>query len=164
MSKDSADKGRSFDLERLRELFEMMERHGVTEVNLQRGDEKWRLRRGDYQVAVPVAAVPGVVTAAGLPTPVPQAAGPVEPATPDDGTVTIDSPTVGTFYAAVSPDDSPFVKAGSNVEPDTTVCIVEAMKVFNNIPAEISGTIVAVLVNNGDPVEFGQPLFRVRPV
>jgi acetyl-CoA carboxylase biotin carboxyl carrier protein len=70
---------------------------------------------------------------------------------------------VGTYYAAASPDSPPFVKVGDQVGPETTVCIVEAMKVFNEIPAECSGRIVAVLAQNGDPVEFGQPLFRVEP-
>ena len=70
---------------------------------------------------------------------------------------------MGTFYAAPSPDDPPFVTVGTKVNPDTIVCIVEAMKVFNQIPAEVSGTIEELLVSNGDPVEFGQPLYRVRP-
>ncbi len=75
----------------------------------------------------------------------------------------IKSPMVGTFFPAPSPDAPPFVKVGDHVGPDTTVCIIEAMKVFNEIPAEISGQIVAVLVENGEPVEFGQPLFKIDP-
>jgi acetyl-CoA carboxylase biotin carboxyl carrier protein len=70
---------------------------------------------------------------------------------------------VGTYYASPTPDDPPFVNVGSPIQPETIVCIVEAMKVFNQIPAEVSGTIVEVLAANGDSVEFGQPLFRVRP-
>ena len=77
--------------------------------------------------------------------------------------ITIDSPTVGTFYASPTPEDPVFVQVGTSVTPDKIVCIVEAMKVFNQIPAEVSGKIVEVLVKNGDPVEFGQPLFRVDP-
>jgi acetyl-CoA carboxylase biotin carboxyl carrier protein len=91
------------------------------------------------------------------------AAGASVPATEpkaDIGTV-IKSPMVGTFYSASSPDAPPFVKVGDHVGPETTVCIVEAMKVFNQIPAEISGRIVAMLVENGAPVEYGQPLFKV---
>ena len=84
-------------------------------------------------------------------------------AAPDDKTNSIRSPLVVTFYAAASPDSPPFVKIGDQVGPETTVCIVEAMKVFNEIPAECSGRIVAVLAQNGDAVEFGQPLFRVEP-
>ena len=76
----------------------------------------------------------------------------------------IKSPTVGTFYVASSPDAPPFVKVGATVQPETVVCMVEAMKVFNEIPAGLSGTILEVLVENAAPVEFGQPLFRVKPV
>ena len=79
----------------------------------------------------------------------------------DDSLAIIKSPIVGTFYASSGPDADPFVKVGDHVGPDSTICIVEAMKVFNEIPAEISGKIAAILVANGDPVEFGQPLFKV---
>ncbi|MBV8381972.1 MAG: biotin/lipoyl-binding protein, partial [Planctomycetaceae bacterium] len=75
----------------------------------------------------------------------------------------IESPMVGTFYAASAPDAPPFVSVGSVVRPDTTVCVIEAMKVFTEIPAGLSGTITEVLVKNGQPVEFGQPLFHVNP-
>ncbi|MCH8829106.1 MAG: acetyl-CoA carboxylase biotin carboxyl carrier protein [Planctomycetes bacterium] len=153
--------GSLFDLEKLRELVEMMEEHGLTEICLERGDEKWALRRGpvDAVQMVPAAAVfpPGVPVAAPAPPTETPAEKPV-----DDGSVEIKSPTVGTFYSALTPDDPPFVTVGSKVQADTTVCIVEAMKVFNQIPAELSGTISEILVANGDPVEFGQPLFKVR--
>ena len=80
----------------------------------------------------------------------------------DDASVAIvKSPMVGTFYTAPSPDVAAFVKVGDHVGPTSTVCVIEAMKVFNEIPAEVSGQIVAVLVENGEPVEFGQPLFKV---
>lgn len=144
-----------FDLDRLRELIEMMEKHGLTEVSLRRGDEKWRVRRGPQevmQVVPPSAATPNPPSAPEAPT-----------ETKTDDSAEIKSPTVGTFYAAPNPDDPPFVQVGTKVDPDTIVCIVEAMKVFNQIPAEVSGTITEILVNNGDPVEFGQPLYRVRP-
>jgi acetyl-CoA carboxylase biotin carboxyl carrier protein len=145
-----------FDLARLVELIEMMEKHGLTEVSLQEGERKWRLRRGQ----------PGGNAASSAFSP-PAAVSPSAPAEPrpgaHDGTVTINSPTVGTFYAAATPDEPPFVSVGSRVNPETVVCIVEAMKVFNQIPAEVSGTVVEVLVQNGDSVEYGQPLFRVRP-
>ena len=100
----------------------------------------------------------------------PAAAGKGQPAEPkstagaDDAKgLVIRSPMVGTFYSAASPDQPTFVKVGDQVGPETTVCIVEAMKVFNEIPAECSGRIAAVLAQNGDPVEFNQPLFRVEP-
>jgi acetyl-CoA carboxylase biotin carboxyl carrier protein len=149
-----------FDLSKLRELVELMEKHGLTEVNLRRGDERWRLRRGPQEV---VSLGPAASYA---PPPVANPAAPHVPAdvpAPAAAGLLIKSPTVGTFYTSPSPDDPPFVSIGSRVDPETTVCIVEAMKVFNPIPAEVSGTIVEILVKNGDPVEFGQPLFRVRP-
>ena len=105
--------------------------------------------------AAPVTAQPAAPAAP---------AAPAEPATPpDDGTIEITSPTVGTFYSSPSPDEPVFVDVGSKVKPETIVCIVEAMKVFNQIPADVSGEIVKVLVNNGEPVEYGQPLFKVKP-
>ena len=79
------------------------------------------------------------------------------------GLIDIKSPTVGTFYASPSPGEPAFVTVGSVVTPETIVCLLEAMKVFNQIPAEVSGTITAILVKSGDAIEFGQPLFRVRP-
>jgi acetyl-CoA carboxylase biotin carboxyl carrier protein len=110
--------------------------------------------------------VPLPFAAAQAPPPATQAS-PAETAAekpaPEEKLLEIKSPTIGTFYSAPSPEEPAFVEIGSRVTPETTVCIVEAMKVFNQIPAEISGTITEVLVANGDPVEFGQPLFRVRP-
>lgn len=154
-----------FDLDKLRELLEMMEKHGLSEISLQRGEEKWRLRRGPLELtqmvqAAPMAAAPPQPVAA----PVVPAAAPAAGAAAEDtsGLVEIKSPTVGTYYSAASPDDPPFVTVGAKVQSDSTVCIVEAMKVFNQIPAEVNGTIAEILVANGDAVEFGQPLFKVR--
>jgi acetyl-CoA carboxylase biotin carboxyl carrier protein len=144
------------------QLIKLMETHGLTEVSLRRGDQKWRLRRGPEPGTNLSRA--GESTYQSAPAPQNSAAGPSPPtAPPADGTITINSPTVGTFYGAPTPEDSPFVTIGARVSPETVVCIVEAMKVFNQIPAEVSGTIVEILVKNGDSVEFGQPLFRVRP-
>ncbi|HIK90531.1 MAG TPA: acetyl-CoA carboxylase, biotin carboxyl carrier protein, partial [Planctomycetes bacterium] len=89
------------------------------------------------------------------------ATAPAAPAAPAG--VTIDAPTVGTFYSSPTPEEPTFVNVGSTVQPDTTICIIEAMKVFNQIPAEKAGRIIEVLVANGDAVEFGQPLFRIEP-
>ena len=143
----------AFDLEKLRELIALMDEHGLTEISLSQGDQSWKLRRGGAEAVPMVTAAP----------PPPQADGGGD--TPPDAPTypTIDSPTVGTFYSAPSPDDPPFVKVGQAVSPDSVVCIVEAMKVFNQIQAETAGTIVEVLVEDGDAVEFGQPLFRIQP-
>ncbi|QDT40292.1 Acetyl-CoA biotin carboxyl carrier [Gimesia alba] len=165
MAKNEVPKGEPFDLEKLQTLFEMMEKHGLTEVNLKRGDETWKLRRGPQET---ISMVP---TAMPHPAQHQQPVAPAPPAAPaapqeaaalaaESGPV-IKSPTVGTFYASPSPDDPPFVSVGSKVGADTIVCIVEAMKVFNQIPAEMNGTISEILVKDGEAVEFGQPLFRI---
>ena len=91
------------------------------------------------------------------------AAGMAAPAPVKEVLPAIESPMVGTFYAAAGPDKAPFISVGSLVGPDTTVCLIEAMKIFNEIKAETSGTVEEVLVKGGQPVEFGQPLFRIRP-
>src|ERR1700685_2203846 len=120
------------DFDRLLKLVELMEKHGLTEVSLRRGTEKWKLRRGPEAAAPMTTGFPA--PAAPAPAgPSSAAASPTQPKA--DGTVTINSPTVGTYYASPTPDDPPFVKIGSTVQPETVVCIVEAMKVFNQIPA-----------------------------
>lgn len=160
--------GVPLDLERLRELIALMERHDLSEVDLQNGEQRCRLRRGPQNVSV-VSAAPGYMPApqmaAPAPAPAPStASASAAPAAPvNDGTVVIKSPTVGTFYASASPDDPPFVKVGSTVKADTVVCLIEAMKVYNQITADVVGTITEILVHNADAVEFGQPLFRVKP-
>jgi len=142
----------AFDLDKIKELIALMDEHGLNEISLTQGDQSWKLRRGPTEG---VAVIPPAAPAAADSDDLPQA---VESQLP-----TINAPTVGTFYAAATPDDPPFVKIGQAVTPETIVCIVEAMKVFNQIPAETAGTIVEVLVENGDAVEFGQPLFRIQP-
>jgi acetyl-CoA carboxylase biotin carboxyl carrier protein len=151
-----------FDLDKLKQLVEMMESHGLTEVHLRRGDEQWRLRRGPEVVQVPQQYAPAPVQMAAAPAAAPSTAPAAAPAA-DAGLIDIKSPTVGTFYAAPSPGEPAFVSVGSVVTPETIVCLLEAMKVFNQIPAEVSGTITAILVKSGDAIEFGQTLFRVKP-
>lgn len=163
--------GVPLDLERLRELISLMEKHDLSEVDLQNGEQRCRLRRGPQNVSV-VSGAPHYAAPQYMPAPqpapqqAPVAAAPTgaAPATPvSDGTVLIKSPTVGTFYSSPSPDDPPFVKVGAVVKNDTVVCLIEAMKVYNQITADLTGTITEVLVNNAEPVEFGQPMFRVKP-
>ncbi|MEZ6062920.1 MAG: acetyl-CoA carboxylase biotin carboxyl carrier protein [Planctomycetaceae bacterium] len=162
---ESDDKG-GFDLLKFRRLLQLMEKFGVTEANLTRDGESWKVRRGPKQVAMPAGmSFAAPVASAPLPSAAPAspapAAAPAAAAAPKG--ITIDAPTVGTFYSSASPEDDAFVKVGSVVGPETVVCIIEAMKVFNQIPAEKSGRIVEILVENGDAVEFGQPLFRIEP-
>lgn len=146
-----------FDLDRLQQLVEMMEKHGLSEVNLRRGDEQWRVHRGAREV---VHAAPPPMP---YPTPAAPASTPAAAPAEASGLIDIKSPTVGTFYASPSPGEPAFVTVGSAVTPETIVCLLEAMKVFNQIPSEVSGTIAAILVKSGDAIEFGQALFRVRP-
>jgi len=154
-----------FDVRKIRRLVELMKEYELSEVDLQQGDTRIQLRRGGETAAV----VPGLRPPYAAPEPAPRPAETPPAATPppaeakveEEHIVFIRSPMVGTFYAASDPDSPPYVQVGDPVGPETVVCIVEAMKVFNQIPAEISGTIVAVLVENGEPVEYGQPMFKV---
>ncbi len=151
-----------FDLRKIRRLVELMEEHDLGEVDLRQGELRVKLRRGgpapgsEVRPAAPLAAPLVAIQQAASPDPAH-----APPSAEPEQIVVIKSPMVGTFYSAPDPDSPPFVKVGDHVGPETTVCIVEAMKVFNQIPAEVSGKIVAVLGENGEPVEFGQPLFKV---
>ncbi len=149
-----------FDVRKVRRLVVLMKEHDLSELEIQQGDTRIQLRRGTEPVISagssvvappPAAAAPAVETPARA-----------EPAA-DTSFTMICSPMVGTFYTAPDPESPTYVKVGDHVGPETTVCIVEAMKVFNQIPAEVSGKIVAVLVDNGETVEFNQPLFKVDP-
>jgi len=149
------------DLDQIKALTELMVENDLTELMLRDGETRVVLRRnkpGSGAGAVVTAVSQPMASGVGVPQPV--AVAPVA-ASAEVGQ-SIKSPMVGTFYSAAGPDSPAFVTAGSRVEPDTVVCIIEAMKVFNEIKAEVSGTIERVLVNNGQPVEYGQPLFLVK--
>jgi acetyl-CoA carboxylase biotin carboxyl carrier protein len=147
----------TFDLKRVKQLVELMKINDLTDVEIKQGDWQITLRRGSSTAMVsdiPMYAAPV--------SPPSTAAAPAPAVSEESANMTvIKSPMVGTFYAASSPDVPPFVKVGDPVTPDKTVCLIEAMKVYNEIQAECSGKIVAVLVKNGDTVEYGSPLFRV---
>lgn len=156
--------GDVFDDRKVLKFIELMNEHDLTEIDLKQGDQRIRLRRGPEVVSMssmPMAPVGG--QQASGPSSAPPASAGGASATDDSNAIFIRSPMIGTFYASPNPDSPPFVKVGDRVGPDTTVCIVEAMKVFNEIPAEVSGRIVAVLAQSGEPVEFNQPLFRLEP-
>ncbi|MGZ0171078.1 MAG: acetyl-CoA carboxylase biotin carboxyl carrier protein [Planctomycetales bacterium] len=161
MADDDQTSNESFNLDKLKELIELMEKHDLTDVHLRHGAEQWRLRRGPQVVA----AAPAAYAAPAPSAPAASAAAPeaAAPAAPVSNLLEIKSPIVGTFYSSPTPEDPVFVTPGSKVTQDTVVCIVEAMKVFNQITADVSGTIEEMLVGNGDPVESGQVLFRVKP-
>lgn len=151
-----------FDVNTVERLIGLMAQHDLSEVDLHDGDSRIRLRRGAQVVTVaPAAAAPVAVAPAPAATPaIPTSA----PAPASDGKKyhLITSPTPGTFYAKPSPDEQPYVKAGTKVTPESVVCKIEAMKIFNDIQAECTGTIVEVLVENAQPVEYGQALFKVE--
>ena len=157
--------GDVFDVKKVRKFIELMNEHDLSEVDLRQGDQRIRLRRGPENVTM--SAVPFAPQGSAPSAPAGRGGGSeraaADPAADEGNMLLIRSPMVGTFYAAANPESPPFVKVGDRVGPDTTVCIVEAMKVFNEIPAECAGRVAAVLVQSGDPVEFNQPLFRVEP-
>lgn len=152
---------RDSDLERIHELIEVMKNNDLVEIEIKHGEDKILLKRAQPQLpaitAVPVAS-PNLFAA---PTDLnaPQQA----PAIEDQALEEIKSPIVGTFYTKPTPDSEPYVEIGSKVTPQMPVAIIEAMKVMNEIKAETSGTIVAVLVENGQAVEYGQTLFKIKP-
>ncbi len=156
MAGPSPREGDIFDVKRIRRLVELMNEHELAEIDLRQADQRIRIRKGGEPIITTTA-------------PRPTDAAPAPPAAAADAVVTdealllVKSPMIGTFYAAPSPDAPPYVKVGDHVGPTMTVCTIEAMKVFNEIPAEVSGQVVAVLVENGEPVEFGQPLFKIDP-
>ena len=147
-----------FEIRKIRRLIELMKEHQLSEIDLQQGDMRIKLRSG---LGAPVVLGPAPLAPTPAAAPVAVAAKGESPAEEDKHLVLIKSPMVGTFYRSPNPESPPYVKVGDHVGPETTVCIIEAMKVFNQIPAEVSGKVVAVLAENGDPVEFGQPLFRL---
>jgi len=154
--------GSPMDLGLLERIVKLMSANDLSTVEVREGDKRVILRRGaapevsgmPMTFAAPGAALPGAAPAHGA------AAAPVDA---DAGLVPIKSPMVGTFYTASGPDVKAFVSVGSTVDEETDVCIIEAMKVFNNIKAETKGTIAKILVTNGQTVEFGQSLFLVKP-
>jgi acetyl-CoA carboxylase biotin carboxyl carrier protein len=160
------------DIRKLKELVRLMVNADLTELDLRDGQEQVTLKRNQpgAMVAGPQVVYAAPPMAAIAPAAAPMAASAPSgggaasaPATEDAGLVAIESPMVGTFYSASSPDKPPFATVGMSVGPETVVCLIEAMKIFNEIKAERAGTIERVLVKNGQPVEFGQRLFLVRP-
>ncbi|HME92074.1 MAG TPA: acetyl-CoA carboxylase biotin carboxyl carrier protein [Myxococcaceae bacterium] len=153
------------DVEGLRQLIELLENSDVTQLSLRRGDERLTIRRGQAAATI-VQAVPPVASASRAETAtVERVARPGHPAAPaaEKPGQLVTSPFVGTFYRTPGPDQPPFVELGSSVRKGQVLCIVEAMKLMNEIEAEASGTIAEVFVENGQPVDFGQPLFRIEP-
>ena len=145
----------------IKELLQIFDESGVAEMEVQRGENRLRLRRAPMVHELTAhSAPPAAHTPA--PAPAPAAAAP-KGSGPDPSHTLIKSPIVGTYYDAPSPEAGPFVKVGDSVEPGQVLCIIESMKLMNEIEAEIAGTLVHKLVENGRPVEYGEALFAIRP-
>jgi acetyl-CoA carboxylase biotin carboxyl carrier protein len=153
------------DIKDIKAIIDLMKKNSVSEFELEKQDFKIRLKRGinggtagiyEESAAVAYVAPPAIAV---------PAAAPAAPATAlaNSAELEIKSPMIGTFYRAPSPESAPYVEVGTEVNADTVVCIIEAMKVMNEIKAEAKGAITQVLVENAKPVEFGQPLFKLRP-
>jgi acetyl-CoA carboxylase biotin carboxyl carrier protein len=167
----------SLDVESLRQIVEILEASEVTRLDWQRGDERLLIRRGHVPSptivhAAPItpsvtpaplgAAAPPVVAPAAAPAPAPAAA--AAPPAAEKAGHAVTSPFVGTFYRTPAPDQPSFVEVGSVVKKGQVLCIIEAMKLMNEIEADVAGRVAEILVENGQPVEFGQTLFRIEPV
>jgi acetyl-CoA carboxylase biotin carboxyl carrier protein len=168
----------SVNREELRELIALLRENGLAELELERADFRVRLRRESLSASVdhsqPVAAAVPALAPVANPAPAganppASASAPAHPgaqastaASQDQDLHIVPSPIVGTFYRSPSPTAEPFVKIGSNVEPESVVCIIEAMKLMNEIQAETTGEVVKIYVENWQPVEYGQPLFGIR--
>ena len=150
-------------IEEIRELIQLVNETGVAELEVQRGDNRVRIRSG-YADRIEVTAPPPGVPAPARPAKptqhVASAPGPKE----DPNEVLVRSPIVGTFYESPSPGSAPFVKPGDQVAPGKVLCIIESMKLMNEIEAEVAGVVVRRVVDNGQPVEYGEALFAIRPL
>lgn len=155
----------------IEELIKFVSKSGVSEVSLETEDIKITIKNGSQKIieqvvttAAPVMQMAAPVAAAPAPSPVAAAPAPAAPAVSDDAKyVTVKSPMIGTFYRTPNPDKPNFVNVGDEIKPGTVLCIIEAMKLFNEIESEVSGRIVKVLVDNSSPVEYDQPLFLIDP-
>jgi acetyl-CoA carboxylase biotin carboxyl carrier protein len=155
MTEPKAPADSVFEIDRIRRLVELMKEHDLSEVDLRESRQRIRICRGPKEAPRPAYGPP--------PPPPSPAAGPAAKAAPPEAAniAVIKSPMVGTFYARPNPKAEPYVKVGDSVDTTTVVCIIEAMKVFNEIPAEVRGKVVAVLCEDGEAVEFDKPLFKV---
>jgi len=150
------------ELKDIKELIALFRKNDLSEFALEQEGFKISLKRGSD--ALPVFTHQPLALPQAAPQALPAPAAPAAPALPtvQEASHDIQSPMVGTFYGAASPDSPSFVSVGQQVTPDTVICIIEAMKVMNEIKAETSGTVVEILAENGKPVQYGQPLFRLR--
>ena len=154
----------------VREILRIIDDSALAELRIETDGFSLHVRKGppaadasSPSTPQPASAAPKAPAPAETPAPA-EAQAPAEaPATPSDGLATITAPMLGTFYRAEAPGQPPFVEVGKRVEPDTTVCIIEVMKMMNSVPAGVAGTVAEVVAENAQLVEYGQPLFRVEP-
>jgi acetyl-CoA carboxylase biotin carboxyl carrier protein len=155
------------DLKDIKAIIDLMKKNAVSEFELEKPDFKIRLKRGANGSAGQAAAYdePATIVYSPPPTAIPVAQPPQaqNPTAAPSNELEIKSPMIGTFYRSPSPESAPYIEVGTEVSPETVVCIIEAMKVMNEIKAEAKGVITQVMVENAKPVEFGQPLFKLRP-
>lgn len=161
------------DLKDIKAIIDLMKKNSISEFELERQEFKIKLKRGAFNAAgedmpaqvylPPVAALPAAVTSIPVST-VSSALGANVPIAAASNEIEIKSPMIGTFYRSPSPEAGTYVEVGAEVGPDTVVCIIEAMKVMNEIKAEVKGVVTQIVVENAKPVEFGQPMFKVRPL
>jgi acetyl-CoA carboxylase biotin carboxyl carrier protein len=159
------------DLKQIKQIIELMKRSELSEFAVEEEGFKLKIRRGSQGLPVvssgrgsnsPFAPVEMVAQAAAAPQPTPSPSAAPAAAKEEEGVIYVKSPMVGTFYRAASPESKAFAEAGTKVVENTVVCIIEAMKIMNEIQAEVKGTVIEALVENGQPVEYGQRLFKVK--
>ncbi len=160
MAKSELNENDVFDIKQIRRLIELMKEHDLGEIDLRQASQRIRLCRGGPVETPGAAGAPPAAPPAAMQTP-PVTDASETPEESEEHIAYIKSPMVGTFYSRANPNSDPYIRVGDHVEPETTVCIVEAMKVFNEIPAEISGRILAMLVEEEESVDYGKPLFKV---
>lgn len=153
------------DIRKVKKLIELLEESGIAEIEIAEGEESVRISRYP-QGGAPQASFAAPAMLPGAPPPAaveaPAAAPAAAEAAPASSGTQVEAPMVGTYYSAATPGAKPFVEVGSQVSPGDTLCIIEAMKMMNQIEAEVGGRVTSVLASNGDPVEFGQPLFTIE--
>ncbi len=151
-----------FDLNQVRELLAILNQTDVEELCLKSSDFELTIRKGSSSSAAAVPTATAAPTAVAATEPVSLILAPVAPGMVDKNWVEVTSPMVGTFYRASGPDEPPFIEVGDVIRKGQAICIIEAMKLMNELEAEINGEVMEILVENGKPIEFGQPLMRVR--
>ena len=158
----SSKKGHTLDIKLIKQVVDLMKRSDLSEFEFEEDGFKLRLSSKGSDAPQVIHAAPAAQTTAPFPVAAPATGEAVATPVEEKGISTIKSPMVGTFYSAASPESPAFVKVGAKVSNDSVVCIIEAMKVMNEIQAEMSGTITELLVENGEAVEYGQPLFKIK--